>query len=218
MSGFRSLIWVFINRRTCPGRIHRFNPPIDLFDADGKKIGERRDAIAVVEILGDETVDVSGEGIVHRKVEVSHLDSTVATDALWGPSGEWLGARGILFLYEDECGGEPGKSEPHDIFLAYETIRSTPPTIPVTQEVDAGGNPIGNQGGGADLTDTTAKPELEGTIPTDFPGHTALKAEGITTFDRLRKVISRGKLDEVKGIGPQTIKDIEAALAKPVTQ
>lgn len=217
--GFRSLIWVFHNKRTCPGRIHRFNPPIDIFDADGKKIGTRRDAIAVVEFLGDETVDVSGEGIVHKKMSVTHLDTSVApTDALWGPNGEWLGARGLLFLYEDECGNTPGKDEPHDIFLAYETIRSKPPTIPVTQEVDVAGNPVGNQGGGPDLTDTTTPVELEGRLPDDFPGHAALKAAGVITYDRVRKLIAKGKLDDVPGIGPQTIKEIEAVLAGPVTQ
>lgn len=210
---FRSLIWVFINRRTCPGRIHRFNPVIETFDAAGKKTGEVRNAIAVVEILGDETTDVSGEGVVHKKVEVSHLDSTVADDALWGPNGEWMGARGILFLYEDECGDR----EPHEIFLAYETIRSKPPTIPITQEVDEAGNVVGNQGGGTDLTDPHAPPaQPEGTLSADFPGRAALSNAGINTYDRLRKVIAKGKLDDVPGIGPETIKAIEAALARPV--
>src|SRR6185436_11778114 len=100
----RSLVWIFKDKRTNPGRIHR--------------IGGDGNPVAVVEILREGDVDASGHDQVEfQKVTPTHLPPDWQdTKKHWGPNGEWLGAHGILFIYEDEY----PERDPHEIFAEYE--------------------------------------------------------------------------------------------------
>lgn len=53
---------------------------------------------------------------------------------------------------------------------------------------------------------------LKGKLPEDFPGHSALEAEGLTTYAKVRKRIEAGTLTEVAGIGDATAEKIQEAM------
>lgn len=51
---------------------------------------------------------------------------------------------------------------------------------------------------------------LRGKLPDDFPGHSALMAEGLTTYAKVRKRLDT--LTEIQGIGEATAEKIMAAM------
>lgn len=53
---------------------------------------------------------------------------------------------------------------------------------------------------------------LKGKLPEDFPGHSALDAEGLTSYAKVRKRIDAGTLTDVPGIGDATAEKIQEAM------
>lgn len=129
-------IWVYKDRRTSPGRIHRVIPAVQLFAPDGVTVlTSTESVIATVEILRESAAD-GREGIETFKVECQHVPTDWDDPKVqgWGPNGEWLGARGVLFMYEDDYPGQ----DPHEVFRAHEAVRAAgPPVKEVVAPVDA---------------------------------------------------------------------------------
>lgn len=61
-----------------------------------------------------------------------------------------------------------------------------------------------------------AAKEKKGKLPEDFPGYSALEAEGITTYAKLRKRLDG--ITEVPGIGDATAEKIREAMSHPADE
>ena len=123
------IIFVFKERRTSPGFLHRTK-------GDGN-------VVASIHLLRESDVD-GHDGVELQKVEPTRLTPEERTRAKkWGPNGEWLGLHGILYILQDDYPGE----DPHEVFRAYEAVRSAGPppgggevtqAVPVSEGNDPG--------------------------------------------------------------------------------
>jgi hypothetical protein len=154
--------WVFKDGRTNPGKYHRTG-------GDGLLVG-------TVEILREGDVDASGHDAVEfQKVTPTHLDYLLGQkvladspgwrEALWGPSGEWLGPHGVLFAWE----GEYPADLMDDVFARLEAVRSGPPLGRVAEAVQ----PIG----------ASELPGMESNAPAPAPARKPDEVQPETQFD-----------------------------------
>jgi|GEM_PF-4298194 len=203
-------IWIYLNQRTNPGRIHRILPVTQQFDENGKEIPQPEMAVVVAEIVRESAAD-GHEEVQLKKLEAVHLSpGWEDPKKQWGPNGEWLGAKGTAFIYE----GEYPDEDPHEVFRKLESIRQAGPPNGVGEVVQA----VDEQTG--EVTNQTVPPSPQTTkhedsehLPDGFPGKAKLEAEGVKTFGKVRKRISNGTLEDISGIGPDTAKAIVDAIS-----
>jgi hypothetical protein len=200
MSEVKQAWWVFMDKRTNPGRYHRQL-------ADGNYVGS-------VEIIraGDTDAPELGNKVELLKVTPVHLDpvlgAKILTDiqtggnlssswreGLWGPNGEWMGQRGILFVWE----GEYPSDKVDDIFAALMKVQTDGPPagrVPnVTQEVeDVSG--MGNVGGGPAPTAPRPQPAPSASrqADTDRSGKVSAEERDAWNAEHPDQPVERGKV------------------------
>ena len=210
--------WTFKDGRTDPTTVHRFTHKGD-------------PNAVVIHILREQSVDSAHVGpdtvqnvIITAPPDsrcITHLPPNWRNEVWWGPNNEYIGPRGILFVWDDEY------ADPHAELALAETMRIPPAPVEVVEpqpvvSITPQNAPQPPSKPSATLPSPQPnEPKPEGAhqpthensehLPDGFPGKAKLEAAGVKTFGKLRKRIDAGTLIDIDGIGTETAKAIEEA-------